>query len=111
MEQLGRKYPWENEDLKYGLLPRNINRASDDSDSDIETPAERRLYLSERLKNKALMSEIKKDSPGLRVLIKQREMAKYEYKKRGYSDEDFDAFYPRFQFDRNHDFIKVIVSS
>ena len=112
MDQLGKAYDWSDEDERYGELPLNMNRASDKSDSDIDTPAERRLYLSERLRVRAMKAELGQKSPGLLYMVKMREVAKYEWMKRaGNTLTDFDASYPRFKFDKDHDFIRVTVRS
>ena len=108
---MGLAYNWDAEDDIYGYLPRQINRASDDSDSDIESPSERGAYLSERLKAKAMRAELGQFSPGLRFLREHREIAKYEALKAGWTLEDFNARYPHFKFDRDHNFIQVQVTA
>ena len=78
-----------------------MNRASDDSDSELEDRLVRRSYLTERVKNRALHDELAQTEIGMKLLIGQRELAMYEAKRRpGFDQEIFDDGYPPYKWNK-----------
>ena len=111
VEALLHDYDWEGEAEKYGEPRAPLNRASDDSDSDLEERPVRRAYLSEKHRLRAMQEELDKSDLGLEYLVRKRAIAEYEAKKRSdFNQEDFDNGYPPYEFDINHDHIEVIVN-
>ena len=76
-----------------------MNRASDDEDGDdLSRPEVRRAFLSQRLKEKAKIAELKGDLQGIAKMIEEREIALLAAKEReNFLQEDFDALYPEFK--------------
>ena len=110
VETLKLLYDWVGEAQKFGESKAPLNRASDDSDSDLEERPIRRAYLSEKKCLRAMQEELDKSVLGLDYLVRKRAITEYEAKKRpDFSQEDFDNEYPPYKFDRNHNHIEVIV--
>ena len=58
------------------------------------------------------MAEHVQGPVGLEFLVRQREIALYEARKReDFDQETFDKAYPQYQFDKNHVHIQVQVST
>ena len=89
-------YDWDSEEEKFGPLRPAMNRASDDEDEDdLSKPEVRRAYLSERLKERAKIAELKGDIQGIELMIQHREIALEAAKQReNFVQEDFDALNP-----------------
>ena len=86
-------YDWTAEEVKFGPLRPPMNRASDDEDEDdLSKPEVRRAFLSQRMKEKAKIAELKGDIKGVALLVKHREIAR----------EDFDALYPPYEMPGVH---------
>ena len=92
-------YDWCAEHEKFGPLRPPMNRASDDADvDDLTNPDIRRAFLSERLKERAKIQEIKADIGGVSRLIQKREIALQVAKNRdNFDQEEFDASYPPYE--------------
>ena len=87
-------YDWEGEAEKYGEIKSPLNRASDDSDSDLEDRPIRRAYLSEKQRLQAMTEELDKSAMGLDYLVRKRAITEYEAKKRPeFNQEDFCLLY------------------
>ena len=111
VEALLHYYDWEGEAEKYGEARAPLNRASDNSGSDLEERPVRRAYLSEKHRLRAMQEELDKSDLGLEYLVRKRAIAEYEAKKRSdFNQEDFDNGYPPYKLDRNHNHIEVIVN-
>ena len=101
-------FPGEND--KYGPIDRVLNRASDDSDSDLDTRAKRREFLSRKSLKRSEITDCVTGPVGLEFLVRQREVAKYEAMKRpDYCPEAFQKAYPEYEFDKSHTHITVKV--
>ena len=111
VETLGSRYDWEGENEKYGEINSPFNRASDDSDSDLEDRPVMKAFLTEKLRLRAMTEELKEQPMGLEVLVRHRAIAEYEARKRpDFNKEAFDAMYPPYIFDKNHNKIQVKVT-
>ena len=112
MERRGVYYKWQRENVKYSFPEDYTHRASDATDSDLEEKEDRSAYLSERVKNRAIIDELSNTDIGIRLLIAQRELAMYEAKRRpGFDQEVFDEGYPVYKFKkRRHKKLRVKVS-
>lgn len=105
-------YKWHRENVKHSFPDYYTNRASDASDSDLEEREDRVSYLSERIKNRAIIDELSQTVIGMKLLIAQREIALYEAKRRpGFDQEIFDEGYPVYKFNKKkHKKLHVEVS-
>lgn len=111
VQRLRRGYDWAGEEEKYGPIDSVLNRASDDSDSDLECRSKRREYLSRKDFKRAELTDSVSGPVGLEFLVRQREIAKYEAMKRpDYCAVKFAKEYPPYKFDKTHTHIEVKVS-
>ena len=65
-----------------------MNRASEDSDLDIDHAPVKKAYLKKRLRHRAKIDELKQTGVGLEYLIRHREIALYEKKKEEFKREE-----------------------
>ena len=101
-------YKWDEE--QYGEYFWSMNRASDESDIDIDHAPVKRAYLSKRLRYRAKIDELRKSGVGVEYLIMQRETAQYEARKKDNWDQDiFDTEYEPLKLEKNHKHLKLQV--
>ena len=87
-----------------------MNRASEDSDLDIDHAPVKKAYLKKRLRHRAKIDELRQTGVGLEYLIRHREIALYEKKKEeNFDQEVFDLDYEPLALDKSHSHLKLQV--
>ena len=87
-----------------------MNRASDESDLEIDHAPVKRQYLKKRLRYRAKIDELRASGIGLETLIREREVALYEARKKEDFDQDvFDCKYEPLTLEKEHKHLKLQV--